>query len=119
MHVHGELDNGLPYTGFSEEGHTSLSAQESTASWAVHNGCSATPEADTSQTGITIYGYTDCDNSREVLLYATNEGSHWPPLAAVDGRPLLPAGSTTTAARATQALNELIWEFFERNAKPR
>ena len=70
---------------------------------------------DTSQPGLTIYRATDCDNSREVLLYALHEGSHWP-VATLDLRPLFPVGSATTFARASEALYELILDFFERIA---
>ena len=112
----GELDGG--YNGAIELGVVFLSARESIARWTVHNGCNATPEVDTSQSGITIYRHADCDSSREVLLYAVHEGGHWPAVSP-DGRPLLPVGSATTRDRTSAALYELMWDFFERNPQSR
>ena len=106
IQVWGERDAG--YEAVTELGVVGLSALDTNALWAQHNGCSGTPEVDTSQPGITTYRYTDCDDSREVLLYAVREGQHWPG-RAVDGQPVDPPGD----------IFELIWDFFERNARPR
>ena len=110
IQIHGQRDPLVPYEGQVEDGVVfELSAQNTIALWAAHNGCSPNPEADTSQPGITIYRHEDCDNSREVLLYAVHEGGHNPELSR-DGRFFLdPPGE----------LFALIWEFFERNAQTR
>ena len=87
-----------------------MSDEDANALWAALNACNPTPEVDTSLTGTTIYRHIDCGNYREVLLYAVHEGGHNPGYTT-DGRPLEPPGGPS-------GLFELMWEFFERNARP-
>ena len=101
LQFHGDEDKVVPYGGGAGSlGLLYSSAQDTIAMWAAHNGCSPTPELDTSQEEVTIHRYRECDNFREVSLYTLHGQRH---VDAMDfGGP-------------DEAWWDVIWGFYQRN----
>ena len=94
---HGTNDTSIYYyEGLSSNGLFSLSVAESANFWVNHDGCSGTPQTETSPDGNTIKDvYTDGKNGAEVVLYTlVGFGHNWP-------------------ASAT----DIIWDFFVSHPK--
>ena len=97
--VHGRQDPIWPYEGGNFGSVAFASVQDTLALWAVHNECDPTPELDDGMEGVTILRHAGCRDSTEVLLYSVEQAGHSGPWSAVGD------------------LYDLIWQFFERNAR--
>ncbi|HEX2905950.1 MAG TPA: alpha/beta fold hydrolase [Phototrophicaceae bacterium] len=110
--IQGTDDSVIPWDG-AYQGNTPiyLSAVETAAYWALHNGCQSRPEAleglDVFATDGTIVSqiyYVGCTNDATVMVYAVAGGGHtWP-----GGVRKIDAGNTSYDLYASAA----IWEFF-------
>jgi polyhydroxybutyrate depolymerase len=110
---HGLRDTLVPYHGGRGEATTGdrrdLSAVESAAFWARHNGCDPKPRRHALAGGAVLRDeYAACAAGADVVLYSLVDGGHdWPGSKHRWWRPA-PHGLIAT---------DLIWEFFARRAR--
>src|SRR5581483_576550 len=108
MIIHGKQDMNLPYNGGqATQGAGKLltkSAADAVAFWTQADGCTGTPQQETSGNGNVIkQDYTNCAAGTEVLFYTIVNGAHeWPTLQ----------GHTKFSA------TDAIWDFFSKHALP-
>ena len=77
LQVHGTADDVCPYEGgAASTGHTYLSAEESAATWAVHNDCEATPQTTTTSQGNTLLSWGDCADGVMVKHLGVLDAGH-------------------------------------------
>ncbi|MCU1368520.1 MAG: poly(3-hydroxybutyrate) depolymerase, partial [Ilumatobacteraceae bacterium] len=130
---HGTADTFVPYTGGLGSSVASLpsadgtgtigtigtgppssdpvsqgpSVPDRTSTWAVRNGCAASPTEETIAADVTLLSY-DCPAGAEVQLYRVEGGGHAWPGSAFSVQIESVVGKTTLSIDATK----LIWEFF-------
>ena len=133
---HGTADTFVPYTGGLGSSVASLPSADGTgtigtigtigtgppssdpvssgpsvpdraSTWAVRNGCGASPTEETVATDVTLLRY-DCPAGAEVELYRVEGGGHAWPGSAFSVQIASVVGKTTMSIDATK----LIWEFF-------
>ncbi len=76
MQFHGTLDDACPYDGGEGVlGHVFLPAEDSTATWAIHNGCDTTP-VETDIAPHVKLEWENCDEGRRVIHYRLNDVGH-------------------------------------------
>ena len=111
--IQGTDDNVVPWMGIRN---IYLSAPDTMEYWADHNGCTyerafvLEPDAVPNDGTLVIREqYDDCDH--EVMMYGVYQGGHtWP------GRPVLAGIELGVTSRDISAA-EVIWAFFERQAR--
>jgi polyhydroxybutyrate depolymerase len=84
------------------------SIPEMTATWAVRNGCDATPSETSVAADVTLVAF-DCPPGADVELYRVDNGGHSWPGSEFSSKVASVIGSTTMSISA----NELMWDFFE------
>jgi polyhydroxybutyrate depolymerase len=127
---HGTADTFVPYTGGlgssvaslpSPDGSGTLgeasastapapagpSVPERAATWAVRNGCDATPSEEPIAADVTLLRF-DCPSGDEVELYRVEGGGHSWPGSAFSAQIASIVGPTTMSIDSTA----LIWQFF-------
>ncbi|MCU1399987.1 MAG: poly(3-hydroxybutyrate) depolymerase, partial [Acidimicrobiales bacterium] len=130
---HGTADTFVPYTGGLGSSVASLPSADGTgtigttgtappssdpvsqgpsvpdraSTWAVRNGCAASPTEETVAADVTLLRY-DCPAGAEVELYRVEGGGHAWPGSAFSVQIESVVGKTTLSIDATK----LIWEFF-------
>ena len=120
LYIHGTRDQNVPYEGGEVVGRSgvAISAARLVDLWVKANGCVTSvrteqlPDRDPNDgTRVRRDVYGPCRAGTEVLFYTIEGGGHnWP------GKPVaVEFGPATKDIDAT----ELIWEFFQRNAKGR
>jgi polyhydroxybutyrate depolymerase len=105
---HGLDDHVVPYEG----GQPKIMVPpigEWAANWAKLNDCDSTPGTTTPVDILTIYTWSGCKDSADVILYTlASHGHSWP------GSAVMPAAITSQAVNAT----DVIWEFFTAHPMP-
>lgn len=76
LHIHGELDNSVPYAGGRAHNLQFYSAPKSIGLWAAHNGCSAPPDTDLTIPDATVLKYNHCNPNIETILFSVPDAGH-------------------------------------------
>ncbi len=128
---HGTADTFVPYTGGLGASVSSLptpdgtgtlgsitptsdlsagspSVPERATTWAVRNGCSATPATEKVASDVDLLRF-DCPSGDEVLLYRIDGGGHSWPGSAFSKQIAAIVGKTTSSIDATA----IMWAFFQ------
>ena len=81
LQMHDVGDGVIPYDGglSNATGHTFVSAEESAAIWAEHNGCDPEPTITEIMGGHQRYAFDDCSNGTQVVHYKTFGAGHGVP----------------------------------------
>ena len=81
LQVHDIDDDVIPYEGgFSPAtGHTFMSAEDSATAWAEHNGCGTEPTVSALNEDHTVFTYSGCEQSTEVMHIRTVGAGHGVP----------------------------------------
>jgi polyhydroxybutyrate depolymerase len=123
---HGTADLYVSYDGgfgpalAGPDGSGSLAAPdlgpsipEMAATWAIRNGCGATPTKATISEDVTLIAF-DCPHDAEVQLYRITDGGHTWPGSKLSDQLAAAIGRTTMTIDA----NALIWSFFVQHPMP-
>ena len=89
------------------------SIPEMTATWAVRNGCDATPSETAVAADVSLLAF-DCPPGADVEMYRVANGGHSWPGSDFSSKVASVIGSTTMSISA----NELMWDFFEAHPLP-
>jgi len=108
LHLHGQMDNLVPFNGgpISQSDDLYVNSVYDTATTISQNSmCNSEPREDNFPNGVTRYKYYDCNDYREIIVYAVYSAGHG------NFEEYLPPGVVS------DGVISLMWDFFENNQK--
>ena len=108
LHLHGQMDNLVPFNGgpIAQSNDTYVNSVYDTITTISQNSmCNSEPREDIFPNGVTRYKYSNCNDYREIIVYAVYSAGHG------NFEEYLPPGMTG------DGIITLMWDFFENNQK--